>query len=446
MRPPSKNPIPSAWLSELNERDEVDVLKELPSHCDIAIIGAGMTGCALAYHLSEINPNLDIVVLEARDISGGASGRNGGISWPSSDEPFELQTASEMREFCVKSGCEVCYHNGGGVSLVEVGDAEEEEEDTLEHITKIDPVALLNASSDMFSSAYFDPLVASFWPAKFVRALARASQPCAKYVTNCTVIDFEDLGDSTEESIQQNSDKVVINTNMGSLHCNRVVVATNAWIPQLLPQLLPHFEARMNTVLCSNKPVAMDKSNNDKSANQDSISISWETISALSCGDGASELYMSVRYDGRLILGGLREVNNVNVGVTCGQESKEEEEEDVPAGDPVTIEALQSWLHDKFPLIADQCSGFSQTWYGVMGFPSDNNPIVGRMPRRTPKEGTSGEGSTVSNVFVVSACCGHGMPRCYGVAKILARQLTEVELDELQTDTYNKFNVSRFFE
>ena len=45
---------------------------------DIAIVGAGYTGLWTAYYLRQIDPSLNIVILEA-EISGfGASGRNGG--------------------------------------------------------------------------------------------------------------------------------------------------------------------------------------------------------------------------------------------------------------------------------------------------------------------------------------------------------------------------------
>lgn len=46
--------------------------------CDVAIVGAGYTGLWTAYYLSELAPDLEIVVLEAERVGYGASGRNGG--------------------------------------------------------------------------------------------------------------------------------------------------------------------------------------------------------------------------------------------------------------------------------------------------------------------------------------------------------------------------------
>jgi glycine/D-amino acid oxidase-like deaminating enzyme len=45
---------------------------------DVAIVGGGLTGVSTAWHLAERTPGLGIVVLEARRLGNGASGRNGG--------------------------------------------------------------------------------------------------------------------------------------------------------------------------------------------------------------------------------------------------------------------------------------------------------------------------------------------------------------------------------
>ncbi|KAI0089885.1 FAD dependent oxidoreductase [Irpex rosettiformis] len=52
--------------------------KELPVHADIVIIGSGITGASVAYYLLSKNSALKIVILEARDVCSGATGRNGG--------------------------------------------------------------------------------------------------------------------------------------------------------------------------------------------------------------------------------------------------------------------------------------------------------------------------------------------------------------------------------
>ena len=47
---------------------------------DIVIVGAGLTGLSSAWHLSTHYPEKTIVVLEAKEVAHGASGRNGGLA------------------------------------------------------------------------------------------------------------------------------------------------------------------------------------------------------------------------------------------------------------------------------------------------------------------------------------------------------------------------------
>ena len=68
----------SFWLDSVP-----DSLKPRPSlendvEADIAIVGAGYTGLWTAWYLKQIDPNLNIAILEAEIAGFGASGRNGG--------------------------------------------------------------------------------------------------------------------------------------------------------------------------------------------------------------------------------------------------------------------------------------------------------------------------------------------------------------------------------
>ncbi|CCM03701.1 uncharacterized protein FIBRA_05847 [Fibroporia radiculosa] len=52
--------------------------KELPTHVDIVVIGSGITGTSVAYNILGRTDNVTIVMLEAREVCSGATGRNGG--------------------------------------------------------------------------------------------------------------------------------------------------------------------------------------------------------------------------------------------------------------------------------------------------------------------------------------------------------------------------------
>jgi gamma-glutamylputrescine oxidase len=49
------------------------------TRADLAIIGGGFTGMSTAYHFARRFPNKRVIVLEAKRIANGASGRNGGL-------------------------------------------------------------------------------------------------------------------------------------------------------------------------------------------------------------------------------------------------------------------------------------------------------------------------------------------------------------------------------
>ncbi|MBP1326028.1 glycine/D-amino acid oxidase-like deaminating enzyme [Leucobacter exalbidus] len=67
----------SLWLDTLPSLDYRAPLDGNVT-CDVAIIGAGLTGLWTAYYLSEFDPSLDIAVIERETAGFGPSGRNGG--------------------------------------------------------------------------------------------------------------------------------------------------------------------------------------------------------------------------------------------------------------------------------------------------------------------------------------------------------------------------------
>jgi len=80
---PVPNSTASYWRSEPHWLDEYRSTEELPSQADIVIIGTGIAGVSTAYHLLDRKDNENasqpsILLLEARQVCSGATGRNGG--------------------------------------------------------------------------------------------------------------------------------------------------------------------------------------------------------------------------------------------------------------------------------------------------------------------------------------------------------------------------------
>ncbi|KAK0653383.1 hypothetical protein DIS24_g6135 [Lasiodiplodia hormozganensis] len=93
---PVAAPTQSYWLADPPYPELVDIRSEkLPEFCDVAIIGSGITAAAVARTLlveaQRKNDALGrVVVLEARQLTSGATGRNGGHIKPSSYLDYAL--------------------------------------------------------------------------------------------------------------------------------------------------------------------------------------------------------------------------------------------------------------------------------------------------------------------------------------------------------------------
>src|SRR5438094_8141335 len=74
----------SYWLDEEWPHPAVN---RLPGRVDVAVIGGGVTGCACAYALAKAGRWVRLY--EAREIAGGASGRNGGFALRGGAPPYD---------------------------------------------------------------------------------------------------------------------------------------------------------------------------------------------------------------------------------------------------------------------------------------------------------------------------------------------------------------------
>lgn len=106
-RLPVSNPVQSFWNADPKKFDDYQSTSALPSVADFVVIGSGLSGVATSYYLLKDNPNLpSLVLLEARQICSGATGRNGGHVKPDtySDIPkfaklLGIEAASQLAEF-----------------------------------------------------------------------------------------------------------------------------------------------------------------------------------------------------------------------------------------------------------------------------------------------------------------------------------------------------------
>src|SRR5688572_19054502 len=124
------------WLRDALAADPGEPCPSLSSdtEADVVILGGGYTGMWTALHLKELQPDLDVVVLEQDICGGGASGRNGGFvnSWWSGiddlaqrlgDQPaLALCRAGEesvaaIGRFCEDNDVDAWFHYDGDLGV-----------------------------------------------------------------------------------------------------------------------------------------------------------------------------------------------------------------------------------------------------------------------------------------------------------------------------------------
>src|SRR5262245_38272895 len=89
----------SAWIDNVSEDTQSPAEEARPldsTVADVAIIGGGFTGVSTAYHLSRRFPEKRVILIEARTLANGASGRNGGqmLNWIAGVDPTEPEAAN----------------------------------------------------------------------------------------------------------------------------------------------------------------------------------------------------------------------------------------------------------------------------------------------------------------------------------------------------------------
>ena len=422
--------------------------------------------------------------------------------------------------FNTNSSCEFITDKGGAILLnSSVPKPDNEDEDILPELAtremKPDPNKFMNARDGAFRRGFHDPMAFSFWPAKVVLALARESSKHACFIPNCKVLSIESQAISSDGNLTcsaSNTNEIEVNTvqfgysneiisnnvtgteddknknteyiekgetennnkyisffpyclqtNKGSLYARIVIVATNAWIPELLPELKAQFRIVTNTVLQTRNPLPPH--------------IRWP-VCTLTCGHGAEEIYINQRKSGHLVIGGLREKE------TSVSQS------DIGKGDEEISKHLQEWIADKFPILhqaINESGGYSYNWKGMISITSDGMPVIGKLSflsskfeQLTAEEkllslslssttntsqqqsfqyvsdsrnqiSASSKGNTSfsqlpkakTGLYVVGGFGGHGMPRCFGLAEALVQEICDLNIDEIEY--YKRSHISRFF-
>ncbi|KAH7303824.1 FAD dependent oxidoreductase-domain-containing protein [Stachybotrys elegans] len=408
-RGPVANPVPSFWNADSRPLDDHRTTSDLPKSCDIVIIGAGFAGVATAYHIFKDNPNPpSVVLLEAREVCSGASGRNGGHVKPDTyfnvakyAKLYGLEAAAQLAAFeashvlamkdlveAEKIDCD--FHLTRAVDVyLEPGHAKE---------TEAAYRALLATGAVNMSDVCFVPkqdaerisgvkgaqccftfTAAHLWPAKMVHKLLGGLLD--KGVNLQTNTPVKSVSPTTDQD-----GSWTVQTERGSIGAAKVVFATNGYTAQVLPE----YRDRIVPVrgICSH--IASPKGcDNPHLVNTYGIRF-----------DGRNNDYLIPRADGSIVVGGARQrfwhvrdqwFDNVR--------------DDELVNDAVSY--FDGYMQRHFRGWEDSETKPTKVWTGIMGYSSDFMPHLGDVPDKPGQ-------------FIIAGFSGHGMPEILLSSKAIA--------------------------
>jgi putative aminophosphonate oxidoreductase len=241
------NPVRSLWLDEAFARPGEADMRPLRGEvrADVCVVGGGYTGLWTALRLRELEPSLEVAVVEADICGAGASGRNGGLvlSWWTKfatlrklhgvDEALRMARASAnavaaIGEECARLGIRAGYRGDGYLWAATNADQVGAWRPTVDELERLGERPFVELSPDELAArtgteahaaGVFESSGAIVQPALLARGLRWAAIDKGVRV-------FEH---SPMTGVERAGAGPVVRTTSGSVRAAVVVVATNAW-------------------------------------------------------------------------------------------------------------------------------------------------------------------------------------------------------------------------
>jgi glycine/D-amino acid oxidase-like deaminating enzyme len=349
----------------------------LDGRVDVAIVGAGVTGCSAARRLAE--GGLRVRVHDARGVAEGASGRNGGFAlgggaarYDVARETYGADKAASYWRWTEEALDRLAELAGDALtrpgSYRLAADDEEREGIELEYEALredgfdaewLDDVP--GGAAGRFKGAILHPHDGSIQPARFVRRLAALAVEAGAEIR-----EHERVAD------------------VGALAADRVLVATDGYGHGLVPELADLIWPTRGQVIASEP---LDRVLYDRPHYARQGFDYWQQLP-----------------DGRILLGGFRDTSILD------------ELTDVEETTPAIQSSLESFLHE----LAGEEVAVTHRWAGIFGLTQDMLPLVGPVP------GHDGR------VWVAGGYSGHGNVLGFACGELVADAMLGRESPQLE--------------
>ncbi|EUC56328.1 FAD-dependent oxidoreductase [Rhizoctonia solani AG-3 Rhs1AP] len=433
---PVPGPTKSFWLNSdpsANPLAQVGSASPLPHEASVVIIGSGITGCSVAFHLARLfrdqehragpaDDQLKLVLLEARDFCGYVipPGRNGGHLTAFTTSGFrdraeaygtgealrtvalEQHTVSSILNFLNETpgaAEEVDLVQGGRVTFLLTSEQ-------IEGARK-DIKAAAEAGVDMSTIEWLEPDATAqrfgprqtsvytrgntLWPLKLATKLYQVAKSDNQNL-NIQLDLFTHTPVTSVESITEESrHNCLVKTSRGDIKARFVVHATNGYASYLLPHLANPLGGIVPT---QGQCIAI----------RGSTEASKWPMNACRTVGGYEYWFprppQNVKDKVLVILGGSRK-SLPQQGHNIADDSMI---------NPTVAQSLRDFLPEIYPGEFEECK-VEMEWTGIMGFTRSGDPMVGPV---------FASGKPVPHQYISAGYSGHGMPRAFACAEVVA--------------------------
>lgn len=447
---PHPEPCQSYWQQPPDSIADLRSTERVPEHADVVIIGSGISGASVAYNLLTAKPDLNIVMLEARQAASGASGRNGGHTKTATYRSFLENVAAVGEDEAIRISkleydCMAAVHafiqekgiqcDGKRCDTVDVFYDQGHLEDAQKSVRLMEK--LIGDSHPTSKHTFFDPEETRklFYAENSLGSIKYEAGSLSAYKFTIGVLK---LGLEMNLNLQTNTPaKTVtktengwtVETTRGSIETSTLLLATNGYTAALLPELQDVI-VPFRGVVTAQRPGILLPHRGDLPTTYSFVykegyeymitrpAIKGDDDDSTTNGDTDTQTQDS-DYD--IVIGG-------GLTRTTDQGSSEfYTTDDSQASIPTSI---HNYLRDCTSEFHGSAWGkdsplgtVRKLWSGIMGYSADDHPFIGQYPG---KEG----------LWLDASFQGHGMVLCWLCAKAVCQMILGTEKQDKLDDWF----------